>query len=177
MKGLVFLSIYTFLFADFINIDTDKILNEHNLLRAKHFNSPLNYSKELEEHAKEWVYHLAKDKSCQMIHSKDKFGENLFWASPIVKKTKKSNEKVWHKIYLSQDIKASKPVRDWYDEIKFYDYTKNTCKRGKVCAHYTQVVWKKTKELGCAAYMCDDKSQVWVCKYYPAGNYVGKRPY
>ncbi len=177
MKLLILLFIALGLEADFIKVDRDEILKAHNVLRAKHFDAPLRYSVELENHSKEWAYHLAKDEACTMIHSKDKFGENLFWASPLIKKSKNPNEKKWHLSSFSQNISSSKPVKDWYDEIKFYDYNKNTCKRGEMCGHYTQVVWKKTKEVGCAAYSCDDKSQVWVCKYYPAGNYVGKKPY
>jgi pathogenesis-related protein 1 len=46
-----------------------------------------------------------------------------------------------------------------------------------MCGHYTQVVWKDSKEVGCAAYQCDDKSQVWVCQYKPAGNYVDQKPF
>ncbi|MCI5145928.1 MAG: SCP-like extracellular, partial [Candidatus Electrothrix sp. AR3] len=39
------------------------------------------------------------------------------------------------------------------------------------------VVWKETTEVGCAMSVCNDKSQIWVCSYHPAGNVVGKRPY
>jgi pathogenesis-related protein 1 len=39
------------------------------------------------------------------------------------------------------------------------------------------VVWRDTKEVGCAMAICANKSQLWVCNYYPAGNMVGKKPY
>jgi len=31
--------------------------------------------------------------------------------------------------------------------------------------------------VGCAAYQCSDKSQVWICQYHPAGNIVGRKPF
>ena len=30
-------------------------------------------------------------------------------------------------------------VKDWYDEVQFYDLFTNTCKEKEVCGHYTQV--------------------------------------
>jgi pathogenesis-related protein 1 len=172
---MIFLPI--FLMADFIKIDKDKILQEHNKLRAKHFDSPLKYSKTLEESSKKWALHLAKEEGCKMVHSHGEYGENLFWASAQISKSKRSDEKKWHISRSAQKIDDKKPVQDWYSEIKFYNYKTMECKSGEMCGHYTQVVWKDSKEVGCAAYKCDDKSQIWVCQYKPAGNIVGHRPY
>ena len=112
-----------------------------------------------------------------MKHSGAKYGENLFWASASIRKTKKSTDKEWTVHKSSQNVDSAKPVQDWYDEISFYNYEKNTCKKGEMCGHYTQVVWKDSKEVGSAAYTCEDFSQVWVCKYKPAGNYINQKPY
>jgi len=124
-----------------------------------------------------WALHLAQEQGCKMVHSHGRFGENLFWASASISKTKRSDEKQWHVTRSAQNIDDKKPVQDWYDEIKYYDYMNNTCEEGQMCGHYTQVVWKDTKEVGCAAYQCDDDSQVWVCQYTPAGNYIGQKPF
>jgi uncharacterized protein YkwD len=42
--------------------------------------------------------------------------------------------------------------------------------------HYTQVIWRNTKEVGCAKTAMGG-SDVVVCRYNPAGNLVGEKPY
>ena len=65
-------------------------------------------------------------------------------------------------------------VHDWASESKDYQYRSNTC-RG-VCGHYTQIVWRDTRRVGCGAARTG-RTEVWVCNYDPPGNWVGKRPY
>ena len=36
--------------------------------------------------------------------------------------------------------------------------------------HYTQIVWKDTKEVGCAKISCDGNKTLWRCNYNPHGN-------
>ncbi len=77
------------------------------------------------------------------------------------------------------DVKAADAVDSWASEVPWYDYASNSCNApaGKSCGHYTQVVWAKSTEVGCGVAICDDKGQVWVCNYKPAGNYSGQKPY
>ncbi len=35
---------------------------------------------------------------------------------------------------------AIEPIDNWYKEVNDYDYNSNTCKPGKKCGHYTQVI-------------------------------------
>ena len=43
------------------------------------------------------------------------------------------------------------------------------------CGHFTQVVWKSSRQLGVGKAKSFDARQVFVvCMYYPAGNYVGR---
>ena len=42
--------------------------------------------------------------------------------------------------------------------------------------HHTQVVWKGTKEVGCAVAR-NTRHEIYVCNYDPPGNIVGERPY
>ena len=74
-------------------------------------------------------------------------------------------------------VMPSKVVDSWGGEKGFYDHTSNRCRAGKVCGHYTQVVWRDSTEVGCGMAVCANASQVWVCNYRPPGNYVGQKPY
>ena len=67
----------------------------------------------------------------------------------------------------------------WFDEYKDYDYSSNKCKSGKVCGHYTQVVWAKSYKVGCAKTQCSNLTYggVFICNYGPSGNFVGQLPY
>jgi hypothetical protein len=48
------------------------------------------------------------------------------------------------------------------------------------CGHYTQVVWRTTRELGCSYSSCKRDGflvEYWVCNYSPPGNVRGREPY
>jgi Cysteine-rich secretory protein family len=79
------------------------------------------------------------------------------------------------------DKSASTAVKSWADEKQDYNFDQNTCASGKVCGHYTQVVWSSTQRLGCGRATrttADGRTYVtWVCNYAPPGNVSGQRPY
>ncbi|RKH44609.1 serine protease [Corallococcus sicarius] len=108
-------------------------------------------------------------KECRFEHNPDRgtFGENLAAATPDTWTT-------------------AQVVKSWADESADYDYARGTCARGKMCGHYTQVVWRTTQAVGCATRLCTKNSpfganvgtwQLWVCNYAPPGNWVGQKPY
>ena len=77
-------------------------------------------------------------------------------------------------------------VNGWAAEAADYDYASNTCAPGKVCGHYTQIVWRSTTSLGCVLHTCAGGTPPpgfpgsWdylVCDYAPPGNFIGQRPY
>ena len=79
---------------------------------------------------------------------------------------------------------AEAVVASWVSEAADYDRAANTCASGKVCGHYTQVVWRSTRSVGCAIVSCSTGSPFgqgswWyaACDYAPPGNFVGQRPY
>ncbi|KAF3790659.1 C-type lectin domain family 18 member A [Nymphaea thermarum] len=86
------------------------------------------------------------------------YGENLFGG--------------WGKDYSAADA-----VNWWMAEASNYDYATNTCASGKVCGHYTQVVWRNSVRLGCAKVTCNSGSIFITCNYDPRGNFNGERPY
>ena len=83
----------------------------------------------------------------------------------------------------SQNIAASTNYRDpqgvvdmWMSETAWYHYATNSCDSGQECGHYTQIVWRDTKRVGCAVARGRER-EVWVCNYDPPGNWAGRRPY
>ena len=132
----------------------------HNHYRRKTGVPPLQWSDKIAAYSQKWANYLRNKNGCRMKHRAGRFkiknyGENLAFAS-------------------NRQMNSYYAVKLWYDEIKYYNYKKNSC--SKVCGHYTQLVWKTSKLVGCAIAYCKN-SEVWVCNYDPPGNYVGKRPY
>ncbi len=77
-------------------------------------------------------------------------------------------------------------VGSWVSEAADYDHASGTCAAGKVCGHYTAVVWRSTTQVGCGHRVCHTSSpfgaayphwDLWVCNYVPPGNWVGEKPY
>ncbi|XP_031539185.1 glioma pathogenesis-related protein 1 [Vicugna pacos] len=72
---------------------------------------------------------------------------------------------------------VSAAITDWYNEVQDYDFQTRKC--GKVCGHYTQVVWADSYKVGCAVQFCPRVSGFegfqglahFICNYGPAGNY------
>ena len=142
--------------------DTQKeFLDAHNDWRKSVGINPLRYSFDLEKEAQEWSKTLIENYFCKIMHNPLRSGgENLYWHS---------NYKM---------VTPTDAVDAWGSELKDYDYNTNTCANGKVCGHYTQLVWADTNEVGCAVRRCDaGKQVVVVCNYNPAGNWVGEKPY
>jgi len=168
---LVCLFLTTYIYAEEIKVDREAITKAHNDLRAKYKSPPLKYSVSLENTARTWAKKLQKD-GCGMVHSHGKVGktgENLYWASPrIMIRTDSTGKKTRSRSL--QKVKDEAVVQAWYDEVEWYDYDTNSCEKGQMCGHYTQVIWNTTTKIGCAAMACDDRSQVWVCEYTKPGN-------
>jgi pathogenesis-related protein 1 len=115
---------------------------------------PLRWSDKLAEIAQKWADRLAARN--EFIHRpKSIYGENMF------------------KI-VGVPTSPGRVVKEWAAEAADYDYASNLCKG--VCGHYTQIVWRDTKEVGCGIAR-KGRNEIWVCDYNPPGNWVGKRPY
>lgn len=78
-------------------------------------------------------------------------------------------------------------IKLWVDEKQHYDFSSKYCRPGKICGHYTQVVWASSHKVGCAAQLCpngvkhtnfaDKAGVIFVCNYAPAGNVNRGKPY
>jgi len=144
------------------------MLAAHNKVRSQHGVPPLSWSKSLAKDAGLWADHLAKE-GCKMQHTTAAGeGENLYWASALTWSDGRRDV---------QSVTPEHVVKSWASEKADYDYARNSCRPGKACGHYTQIVWKSSTHVGCAKRTCPDKSQIWVCRYSPPGNWVGRKPY
>ncbi|CAL9227880.1 unnamed protein product [Arabidopsis halleri] len=106
-----------------------------------------------------WNYAQIRKRDCRLIHSnsRGRYGENLAWSSG--------------------DMSGAAAVRLWVKEKSDYFHKSNTCRAGKQCGHYTQVVWKNSKWVGCAKVKCDNGGTFVTCNYSPPGNLRGRWPY
>lgn len=114
------------------------VLKKHNDLRNKHGAQPLVWDSNLAHEADE----LAS--SCRMRHdAQGNVGQNLYQGGNPVS-----------------------GVQSWYDENQSFRYGRSDYSSST--GHFTQIVWKDTKKIGCA-YKCS----ILVCNYFPAGNIMG----
>lgn len=152
-------------------IDRTAMVAAHNAWRARLGVGDLAWSAELETSAQAWADQLRQTNQCRMQHSRPegRYGENLFWASALRWSDGRRELAA---------VTARKVVDSWGSEQRDYHYANNSCKPGRMCGHYTQLVWRDTTHVGCAVAVCpDSQDQVWVCQYQPAGNWVGRKPY
>ena len=140
-----------------------KILTAHNGARSELKLPPLVWSVTLAEHAQGWVAQLQKQghPGHSPRDSRPGEGENI-WAGSAGQFTPEEMVRGWteEKAYFSNGPfpKVSKPGDK------------------RIPGHYTQVIWKNTKEVGCAAGTLG-AFDVLVCRYAPLGNVPGEKPY
>jgi uncharacterized protein YkwD len=131
-------------------------LRAHNEFRRKHHSPNLILNNDLNKMAQNYANKLAKIYSLQ--HSNNEYkgeplGENIF----MCQGTKPTGK------YMTQN---------WYDEINKYNFNSKSFISGT--GHFTQIVWKKTKEVGFGIAQADDGSYFCVANYYPCGNFLGE---
>ncbi|PYH49922.1 putative extracellular SCP domain protein Pry1 [Aspergillus saccharolyticus JOP 1030-1] len=101
------------------------ILNVTNTYRQAHNASNLVWNKTLSEYAKKWAA------GCRWMHSHGPYGENLAFGYPNV----------------------TAAVAAWGDEGLKYNFREPTGFTEET-GHFTQLVWRATMEVGCAAVDC-----------------------
>lgn len=128
----------------------DQCLYWHNYFRALHQVAPVTWSTDLQKEAEDWVKYLAENN--KFHHSKKNPG-NLYLSAYKPKE------------YCTDAIQ-------WFHwEEKYYDYSNP--KYYKAAGHFTQVIWKNSREIGAAWAIRKDKRLVISIKYRTGGNVIG----
>lgn len=144
-----------------VNAFAARLLASHNQERARLGRDPLRWSQKLAREAQVWAQQLARDG--RMHHASEQqrggAGENLWmgyagYYSPETMVGAFNDERAKFKPGKFPDISRT---GNWAD-----------------VAHYTQVVWPGTQEVGCAVAR-GAQDDFLVCRYWPAGNIWGAK--
>jgi len=124
----------------------------------------------LSRDAQIWANHLAASKKFEhdpIARGKDQ-GENLYYVRP-------ANRLCDYGQQGAECLSCGEIVQVWYNEEADYDYNTGKAKTPfAVITHFTQLVWKATRELGMATAVDTDNRLVAVARYSPVGNWGGE---
>ncbi|KAL3517296.1 hypothetical protein ACH5RR_024198 [Cinchona calisaya] len=138
------------------NPEIQAFLSAHNKVRLHVGESPFVWDAKLALYARQYAEKRKAD--CNLIHSNGSYGENIFWGG-------------------GNQWTATDAVRLWVREHKYYSRATMGCMPGKMCGHYTQIIWRDSVRLGCARVQCMDGDTFAICNYDPPGNYIGDDPF
>ncbi|KAI9814776.1 MAG: hypothetical protein M1827_003042 [Pycnora praestabilis] len=124
------------------------ILAAHNFYRSEHNATSLSWNTSLATYGTKWA------NGCNFKHSGGPSGENLAAGYP----------------------NATTAVDAWGNERNDYNFVEQGF--SEQTGHFTQVVWKASRSVGCGRVDCAGTGEVpgWyvVCEYYPPGNVIGE---
>ena len=129
----------------------EQFVAAHDRVRAKHCAGPLTWSSKLAAYAQKWADTL-KAKGCVFGHSGGSYGENLAAGTEGA-------------------LDPAGTVDYWYSEIQQYHFPDGGF--SMETGHFTQLVWRGTKQVGCGHTVCNG-NDIWVCEYDPPGNWDGE---
>lgn len=131
-------------------------LKTHNEYRARHGVPALKISKRMCKHAEEWARILAS-RGVLIHRNNSQYGENIFC--------------LWSSNANNNHVSGREVVDSWYSEISQHVFHKepSTLKTG----HFTQVVWKESRELGVGMARNRTGEVFVVANYDPPGNFIG----
>lgn len=136
------------------------LLYEHNRERALTGAPDLRWSRALQDDARRWADHLARTGRFEHAgyEQRRKAGENLWMGSAG--------------LYSAQDMIGGflSEKRD-FRSGQFPDVSRTG--RWSDVGHYTQIIWRDTREVGCAVAR-SRVNDVLVCRYYPSGNVISE---
>lgn len=152
----------------------DRFLASHNKIRQIYKLPDLTWDKKIADYAQTWANYLRDNNKCKMIHRSkagrrdgEQYGENLAWN--------------WISLDVAKGRFNKSPefaVLGWSQECADYNYDDQSCTPGEKCGHFTQMVWRDSKKVGCGVAICDGvtnsegqgRAEIWVCNYDPPGN-------
>lgn len=149
--------------TDLTNNLESRVLAAHNRERATLGIPALAWDERLAASAKSWANELAASGAFEHApeNDADPQGENL-WAG------------------TRAHYSAEAMVDGWVREKRYYrpGTFPNNSTTGRVedIGHYTQLMWRNTRRVGCAL-ATGVEEDVLVCRYAQAGNYIGERPF
>ena len=132
--------------------DSDKFtfLEDHNNLRSAHNAAPLTWSSMLASKAASWA------DRCIVRHSEGTLMESPYGETVVA---------ATGKFTIHDALVTMSRTREQYNPATSY-------------SQYTQLVWKNTREVGCAISRCEGilsrPVTLYTCLYFPAGNLVGE---
>ncbi len=115
---------------------------------------PVTWSASVAATAQAWADHLVAS-GCVLEHdTKSGYGENLA---------------------MGTNLAAQGAVNLWAGEKTAYTYNARYQFESST-GHYTQLVWRKSTQIGCGSATCD-RAVIVCCRYSPPGNTIGQQPY
>lgn len=134
-------------------------LKAHNECRALHGVAPLSHNPSLSQIAQSWANTIGS--TLAFRHS-----SNTFQNKPLGE-----NLSMWGSTGATR-YDGGRATMQWYNEIKLYDFSRPGFASGT--GHFTQVIWKDTREVGFGVARGKDGNFYAVANYFPAGNYQGR---
>ncbi|KAG5062299.1 hypothetical protein JHK85_003482 [Glycine max] len=143
-----------------LSAEAREFLEAHNQARAAVGVEPLRWSEQLANVTSKLARYQRDKLGCEFANlSTGKYGANqlLAWGTAVTPRM---------------------AVEEWVKQKQFYNHADNSCVPNHRCGVYTQVVWRKSLELGCARATCvKEQASLTICFYNPPGNYIGESPY
>jgi len=137
-----------------INELNKQCLEAHNLHREDHQVEPLQFAEDLHHQAQAWAEQLASQDKLEHSVSDGQYGEN------VAMKFSSSSDFVYT---------GGMATDQWYSELDMYDFQgpENQLR----CGHFSQVVWKSTREAGFGQARAASGKMYVVGQYRPPANF------
>eukprot|EP00918_Siedleckia_nematoides_P014930 GHVU01032389.1.p1 GENE.GHVU01032389.1~~GHVU01032389.1.p1 ORF type:complete len:252 (-),score=26.08 GHVU01032389.1:2309-3064(-) len=132
-------------------------LNYHNTRRSEHGVPPLTHNPAVSDRAQKWADHLARTNTFQ--HCQDRNFQGQTMGENIAMNFTSGGE----------EFTGQQATDQWYSEVLKFDFN-----RGVGGGHFSQVVWKASKEFGIGRAKTRDGKWIVVGNYVPAGNMAGQ---